>query len=115
MKSNQFEIYLVSLPEEKYAVLIQERIARLAPEQQVIAQAREIQRIERMKLIDSLNDTNQNADELIFNILRDMDPSNACEHGRSYAKHCLECGEIDYLMFPELFDKDGFPLVESED
>ena len=105
MKSDQFEAGILSLPEEKYAVLIQERIARLSLDQQVIAQAREDQRLERMKLIDSLDDTNQNADELIFNILRDMDPSNACEHGCNYDKHCLECEEIDRIMFPEMFEE----------
>jgi hypothetical protein len=115
MKSDQFENALLELPEEKFAVLMQERIARLDPQQQVIAQQREDQRLERMRLINSLDDTNLHADELIFNVLRDMDPINACEHGCSYAKHCLECGEIDYLMFPEMFDKDGFALITTEE
>ena len=43
-------------------------------------------------------------------VLIGKDFSGECEHGRSYCKHCVACGEIDYLMFPELFNKDGFRI-----
>ena len=116
MTPSEFEDYLSHLTDEQYDTLIQERITRLNLEQQTIVQAREVARKERFKIIQKLSDPN--ADEethhMVLNALRDGDSDN-CEHWRPYCKHCIACGEIDGLMFPELFDKDGTRLDESED
>jgi len=108
-----FEKYLESLDEEQYTVFMQQRIARLNPEQQGIAQAREGKRKDRAKLVAKLKDPNPDVHEMVFDALRDMD-GDECEHGRNYVKHCLACGEMDHLMFPELFDEDGFDIQDDE-
>lgn len=115
MTPQEFEKYIESLNNDQYDALIQERIQRLGPDEQLIAQARESQRKVRFKLIDKLADPNADEDthEMVFNALRDMD-GDACEHGRSYAKHCIACGKMDHLMFPELFDEDGFHLEQTD-
>lgn len=115
MNPKEFETYLEGLTNDQYDALIQERIQRLNPEQQVIAQTRETQRKYRFTLIQKLADPNASEDthEMVFNALRDMD-GDECEHGRSYAKHCFPCGEMDHLMFPELFDEDGFHIEPEQ-
>lgn len=115
MTPREFEEHLTHLTNEQYDMLIQERIARLNPEQQKIANAREAQRKIRFKLIEKIANPNATPEdhEMVFDALRDMD-GYECEHGRHYVKHCIACGEIDGLMFPELFDKDGFRLDENE-
>lgn len=114
MNRKDFSSYLENLNNEQYDALIQERIQRLNAEQQTLMQAREVQRKERFKLISKLSDPNADEDvhHMVFNSLRDID-GDECEHGRSYVKHCLACGEIDHAMFPELFDEDGFDLEEE--
>ena len=116
MTPQEFEKYMEGLTNEQYDALIQERIQRLGPDEQVIMQARESQRKVRFKLIDKLADPNADEDthEMVFNALRDMD-GDECEHGRSYVKHCLACGKIDHAMFPEVFDEDGFRISEQSD
>lgn len=116
MEPKEFESHLATLDEEQYSALVQERISRLGPEEQLLAQARESQRKVRQKLIDKLADPNADEDvhHMVFDALRDMD-GDGCEHGRSYAKHCLACGKIDHTMFPELFDEDGFHLLEQSE
>jgi hypothetical protein len=110
----EFELWLRRLPDAEYDKVIQERISRLNAEQQVIAQAREVKKAERLVLFKKLADSpDEEAHERLLNALRDSDGLN-CEHGRSYAKHCLACGAIDHLMFPELFDKDGFPVDDGD-
>lgn len=111
MKSKEFEKHLESLSEEDYTRLVAERIERLNDEQKVIANKREAQRKERSKLISKLSSHDPEVHEMVFNALRDMD-GDECEHGRSYAKHCLACGQIEHAMFPELFDEDGFHREE---
>jgi hypothetical protein len=112
MTSSEFEEWLSSLDDHQYDDLMQERIARLNPEQQAIMQAREVKRMERFRLIREVHESkDEEAHERLVDALRDNDGSN-CEHGRSYVKHCIACGEIDHLMFPELFDKDGFRVDE---
>jgi len=114
MTPSEFEEYLSHLTNEQYKAFIQERISRLNPEQQIITQAREVKKKERLTLINSLmNSKDENAQERLYNALRD-DTDN-CEHGRSYCKHCVLCGEIDYIMFPELFDENGIRLDEPEE
>ena len=105
---NEYEERLSHLTNDQYDALIQKRIARLNPEQQKIAQAREVQRLERQILINKLRNPSATEDdhEAVFNAFRDATSDN-CEHGRSYCKHCMACAEIDHLMFPELFDEDG--------
>ncbi len=111
MTSKEFENYLASLGEEDYDRLVAERIERLNDEQKVIAKTRDSQRKERARLIGLLADADPDVHEMVFDSLRDMD-GYECEHGRSHAKHCLACGEMDHLMFPELFDEDGFHIEE---
>lgn len=115
MNTKEFTSYLENLNNDQYDALIQERIQRLNAEQQTLMQAREVQRKERFKLISKLSDPNSDEDthQMVFDALLDMD-GDACEHGRSYVKHCVACGEIDHAMFPELFDEDGFPIEENE-
>jgi len=112
MTPNEFTKYLESLDDEQYDALIQERIKRLNPDQQVIAQAREVDRKARFKLYEKLNDPDPDVHQHVFDSLRDME-SWECEHGRHYVKHCSACGEMDHLMFPELYDEDGFRLDEK--
>lgn len=112
MSTKDFDKYLESLDDTAYDALIQKRIERLNDEQKVIAQAREVQRHERFKLIAKLKEADEDTNHMVFNALRDMD-ADECEHGRHYVKHCLACGEIDHLMFPELFDEDGFRIEEE--
>lgn len=111
MTSKEFENYLAGLGEEDYDRLVAERIERLNDEQKIIAKARESQRKERARLIGLLIDADPDVHEMVFDSLRDMD-GDECEHGRSYVKHCIACGEIDHLLFPELFDEDGFHREE---
>ena len=99
------------LGEEDYDRLVAERIDRLNDEQKVIAKVRESQRKERARLIGLLIDADPDVHEMVFDSLRDMD-GDECEHGRSYVKHCIACGEMDHRMFPELFDEDGFHREE---
>ena len=113
MNHKEFENYLIGLSDDEYDKLMQERIARLNDEQKTIALAREGQRKERAKLIAKLSDPDPDVHEMVFNALRDMD-GDECEHGRHYVKHCLACGEMDHLMFPELFDEDGFDIQDDE-
>jgi hypothetical protein len=115
MTPKEFENYLIGLSEDEYDKLMQERIARLNDEQKTIAQAREVQRKQRAKLIAKLSDPNADEDvhHMVFNALRDMD-GDECEHGRHYVKNCIACGEMDHAMFPELFDEDGFRIEDNE-
>lgn len=108
MTSKEFENYLAGLPDEEYDRLVAERISRLNDKQKVVALSREVQRKYRSKLIAKLAEPNEDVHEMVFDALRDMD-GDECEHGRSYVKNCIACGEIDHAMFPELFDVDGFP------
>jgi hypothetical protein len=116
MTPSEFEQFLSLLSEDGYDDLIQNRITLLNPEQQKIAQARELQRKERHKLISKLSSPDATEDDhhMVFNALRDVSYSDDCEHGRSYCKHCIACGEIDHIMFPELFNKEGFRIEEEE-
>ena len=114
MTPNEFRKYLEELNEEQYDALMQERIAKLTPEQQVIANARERERHDRLKLIHKLSDPDPEVQQQVFDALRDMDGFE-CEHGRSYAKHCLACGAIDHGLFPEIFDEDGFDIQENDE
>ena len=111
----EFEDYLVGLTNTQYDALIQERIARLAPEQQIIAQDREVQRKYRFKLMEKLAspDATEEDHESVYNALREG--TDNCEHGRSICKHCLACGEMDHLMFPELFNPDGLRFGEDDE
>jgi hypothetical protein len=111
--AKEFEKYLESLSEEDYDKLIQERMKRLNPEQGAIMVARELQRKARFKLIEKLKDPDPDVHEMVFNALRDMD-DHQCEHGRHWVKHCSACGEIDHVMFPELFNEDGFRIEDDE-
>jgi len=103
---NNFETYLISLPEDQYDALIMERANRLNEKQKLIVLAREVQRKERSKLFSKLESADSNVYEEVLDTLEKMESSD-CEHGRNYCKSCLACAEIDHLMFPELFDEDG--------
>lgn len=111
MTSKEFENYLAGLSEDDYDRLVAERIERLNDEQKTIAKVRESQRKERARLIGLLADADPDVHEMVFDTLRDMD-GDECEHGRHYVKHCIACGQMDHLMFPELFDEDGFHREE---
>lgn len=111
----EFEEQLSHLTNQQYDALVRERISRLNPEQQVIANAREAKRQERAQLIEkAFSSQDEEAQERLYNALRDTDDFN-CEHGRSYCKHCIACGEMDHLMFPELFNKNGFRISEDDE
>jgi len=116
MTPTEFENYLVSLNDDEYDALVQERISRLNAEQQVIVQAREVQKKERAKIFTKLADPNTTEDvhEMAHNSLRDMEYAMNCEHDRHICKHCYACGLIDHLMFPEIYDEDGLRLNEEE-
>lgn len=88
-----------------------ERLARLNPEQRSIVLQREAERQERMKMFDALDTKDPDNAQQLQDYLRDID-KDYCEHGRSIWKHCGACGEIDHVLFPELYDEDGF-LHES--
>lgn len=111
MTPKEYEKWLTSLNDNEYDILIQERIARLEGESLQIAQAREDRRKERRKLYHKLNDPDPEVRRAVMKQIMDGE-GHECEHGRSWVKHCLACGEMDHIMFPELFDKDGFPIEE---
>lgn len=114
MTPSEFEEHLSHLTNEQYKAFIQERISRLNPEQQAMAQAREVKKDERFALINQMiNSKDEEAHQRLLDALRDE--TDNCEHGRSFCKHCVLCGEMDGLMFPELFNKDGFRIDESEE
>jgi hypothetical protein len=112
---HEFEEELSHLTNDQYDALIQDRIGRLNIEQQTIAQTRELKRKERFRLISKLADPKATEDdhERVYNALLNMD-EHACEHNRSYVKHCIACGQIDHLMWPELYDEDGFRYYDDE-
>lgn len=112
MTPSEFEEYLTRLNHDQYDALIQERLLRLNEEQQALVQAREIRRKERAKLYHKLNDPDSQVRQEVLSVLMEGE-GHECEHGRSWVKHCLACGSIDHLMFPELFDEDGLPLQEE--
>src|SRR5271170_7174309 len=100
MTPDEFEDHLAILTDDEYSLLMEGRIARLNPEQQVLAQAREDVRKERFKLISKFNSSETSWEEIRESlVLIGKDFTGECEHGRSYCKHCVACGEIDYLMF----------------
>lgn len=108
----QFEDYLISLSDDDHDKLVQERIQRLNADQQVIAQARELERKELRKITHMMEDPDPDVQEFAFNSILHM-TKDACEHVRSYAKHCSECGKMDHIMFPELFNEFG-ESIEDE-
>ncbi len=110
MSPDEFEDYLVTLSDEEYTILMNARIAKLNPEQQLIAQAREVIRKERFRLISSMKDGTSWEDVRESFATLGEGYTGECEHGRSYCKHCVACGEIDYLMFPEIFNENGFRI-----
>jgi hypothetical protein len=118
MTPEEFEDYLFNLTPEQYDALMEERIAKLNPEQQVICKAREVWRKESYKLIDSLdvNDPTSVANEKTLQAIGMMSGGNSlhCEHGRPYAKPCIACGKIYGALFPEVYDEDGFRLDKCE-
>jgi hypothetical protein len=115
MTPREFEDWLVRLPSDEYDVVMQERISKLNPEQQAIMQAREVKRKERFRIIDGLKSANEDGNENIFNALRDsFSGEDFCEHQRSYVKNCIACDELEHLMFPELFVRDGLRNEDSE-
>lgn len=112
MSPKEFEAWLSGLDDEKYDALIQERIPRLSEEEQKIVQAREVRRQERRKLSYRLDDPDPKVRKEIMDAII-AGEGHECEHGRSWLKHCLACGKIDHIMFPELFDEDGFDIEEE--
>lgn len=114
MTPSEYEEYLSHLTNEQYDALIQQRIARLNVEQQAIVQEREVQRKYRHALMmkASSPDATEEDQEAVYNALRDG--TNSCEHGRPNCKPCMACGEIDHLMFPELFDEYGERIQDDE-
>jgi hypothetical protein len=104
-----FEEYLIKLPGDQLEELVKERIARLNPEQQAIALAREEQKKVRGKLIDKLADPDPDVHQAVFDAILDME-TDECEHGRPHCKPCIECMEMDHIMFPELWDEEGNPI-----
>ncbi len=115
MTPKEFEDYLVSLSEEDYDKLIQERIAKLSPKDQLILQAREVKRKKTAQLIDQArkDPTNSELQHRVFDHILDMQ-EDYCEHDRSTWSTCIACGELDHAMFPELFDEYGERLGEDD-
>lgn len=112
--AKDFEEQLSHLTNDQYNALVQERIARLTPEQQVIARAREEQRHDRLKLAEKAfgPDGTEEDHERLQNAMRQG--TDACEHGRSYCKYCAICAEMDHTMFPELFNEFGEHYQDDE-
>ncbi len=107
MKPQEFEDYLISLSEDDYEALVAERTARLNPEQQkvvLVRQARQKEIFKTLRMLEELPPEKQ-YEELYLSLLDSVE--HECEHGRSFCKSCGECEYIDYIMFPEMFDKDG--------
>jgi hypothetical protein len=104
-----FEEYLIKLSDDQLEELVKERIDRLNPEQKVIALAREEQKKVRAKLINKLSDPDPDLHQAVFDAILDME-TDECEHGRHYCKPCIECRDMDRIMFPELWDEEGNPL-----
>lgn len=113
MTPKEFEDYLVRLSEEDYNKLIQERIGKLDPKDQIILQAREVKRKKTKQLIDQAmkDPTNSDLQHKVFDHFLEM-REDYCEHGRSVYSHCIACGELDHAIFPELYDEYGDPLED---
>ena len=89
-----------------------ERLARLNDEQRAIVLKREEKRAIRLGLVARLKENDPDVHEMVFNALKNMD-DDMCEHDRPVWDDCLACGQINYLLFPELYDEDGFLLPKS--
>jgi hypothetical protein len=109
----QFENYLISLTDEQHDILVQERIARLDPNQQLLAQERELQKKYQLQLMKKAvsSEATEDDQEAIYNALREG--TDYCEHMVSIHKHCFDCGKIDHTMFPELFNEFGDRIQEN--
>jgi hypothetical protein len=94
--------------------LTPEQLARLNPDQLRVVRKRELEKKERAKLIENLRGSDAEQNEMLFNALRaSLDDSNMeCEHGRSLAKPCIACHEIEVALHPEAYDEDGNPIDE---
>jgi len=109
MSPKDFVDYIDQLSDAQFEQLIADRLTRLNPEQQKIAVSRQLINKKRMQILNKLKEPNVSEDtfELVFDQLRDLDNIDECEHQISLIDHCQDCGQIDYLMFPELFDPNG--------
>lgn len=88
-----------------------ERLARLNDSQRAIVLRREEKKAVRLHLIARLKENDPDVHEHVFNALQNLD-SDMCEHDRSIWSSCLACGEIDHLLFPELYDEFGIKIEE---
>lgn len=87
-------------------MLSTEQIARLTPEELVIAQKWELERETRLALVDAVQAAEKagdlaTADSILHQIL-DSCP-NRCEHDRDIASPCLSCHILEKKLYPELF------------
>ena len=89
-----------------------ERLARLNDSQRDIVLKREEKKTIRLGLIARLKENDPDVHEMVFNALQNLD-DDMCEHGRSIWSSCVACGEIDHLLFPELYDEDGHRIGET--
>lgn len=93
-------------------ISFEERLARLNKEQQAIVIERQEKSARMDILIAKMSDPDPDVHEGIFNAMRDMYPG-MCEHDRPSCKHCIECADIDHLMYPEVFNEFG-EYIEDE-
>jgi len=83
-----------------------ERLANLNSEQRSIVEKRLEKDKERSKLVAMIDVGDEETFERVFNALRDM-YSDYCEHRRCVWTNCIACSEIEMLLYPELYDKNG--------
>lgn len=92
--------------------LTPEQIARLSPEELVVAEKWEREKEERGRLIELFSEAEKAGDQQkASEFLRQaLDTSDMCEHDRSIWSPCSACHNIEMKLHPELFDEEGEPI-----
>jgi len=92
-----------------------DQIARLSPEQTIVAERWEREREQRAVLLDKMSAVKDNWDayqHLLCEYVAVDAPR--CEHDRCAMSGCHECNEIEIILNPLFYDEDGELLPEEE-
>ena len=72
---------------------------KLTPEQLIVAEKWDVERKQRAKLIDQLENETITTKEF-YDKMMEITPDE-CEHGRSIWSNCIACNEIESIIRPE--------------
>jgi hypothetical protein len=99
-------------------MLSQEQKDRLNSDQLAIAERWDREAEQNAKAIEKLDKAIHNSDNLLYKeALEDLNSMlniTHCEHERSIWSTCSACNEIEHLLNPEFYDKNGDRLSEEE-